>query len=174
MSKRNELVELYRFIIAVSIVVHHIIYHAGAGDINNLRFGVEFFFILSGFLLISHCEKKPDESISHLMLGKIRHFYPYVVILYLVAAVMTSLWSNEHFVVNFYNHLHQLLFLSDAFKGKVSYLEGTGHLWFITEMLCATIILSALIKHAHKLYESFLCALLTGGGILQFFVVAET
>lgn len=154
MAKRNELVELYRFIMALSIVAHHIIYYAGAGDINNLRFGVEFFFILSGFLLINHCEKKPNESMISLMKGKIVHFYPYMVVIYLAAAVVVAIEKQENYGVILFQYLHQLLFLSNLFKEKVSYLRGTGQLWFVLSQLWATLILSWILKVCREAYRA--------------------
>ena len=53
---KSYLIEGYRFMIAVSILVYHIL---RVWEIEtNFRLGVEFFFILSGFLLMAHIEGK--------------------------------------------------------------------------------------------------------------------
>lgn len=53
--KKSHLVEGYRFVIAISIMIFHFL--KTWSNTNNLRQGVEFFFVLSGFLLMAHCEK---------------------------------------------------------------------------------------------------------------------
>ena len=77
------LIEIYRFIIALSLVFFHFMQTLGS-DNNNFRLGVEFFFILSGFLLAKHCEKHKEETSYKTVFDRISRFYPSCFILYLL------------------------------------------------------------------------------------------
>lgn len=160
--KKSYLAEGYRFVAAISIMVYHFL--KVWSNKNNMRMGVEFFFILSGFLLMAHLEKHPDESIPHLMMGKLKNLYPGMFVLFCMADIaVVLLEKNKNFFVVAYQHLSQLMLVTNAFDGKAKWLSGTGQLWFILSMLWATLILAWLIKMHKKSYESALGVLIALG-----------
>lgn len=160
--KKSYLAEGYRFAVAISIVMFHFL-KTGPSK-NNMRMGVEFFFILSGFLLMAHLEKHPDESIPHLMMGKLRNLYPGMFVLFCMADIAVVLLEKKKtlFVVA-YQHLSQLMLVTNAFNGKAKWLSGTYQLWYVLSLLWATLILAWLIKMHRKSYESALGILIALG-----------
>lgn len=52
MKKRNSLIEFYRFIFAINVVKSHGMFPYNGPYIGPGRISVEFFFILTGFLLM--------------------------------------------------------------------------------------------------------------------------
>ncbi len=93
--KKSHLVEGYRFVVAISIIVYHTFNIWGMA--TSLRLGVEFFFVLSGFLLMGHPEKHPDESIPRLMMGKLAHVYPYIVMSFIASSVAVSIIKDQKY-----------------------------------------------------------------------------
>lgn len=160
--KKSYLVEGYRFAAAISIMLFHFL--KTWSNQNNMRMGVEFFFVLSGFLLMAHLEKHPDESVPSLMMGKLKTLYPGIFVLFWMATICIAILEKKKEIhVMVYQHLHQLLFLTNAFHGKASWLSGTGQLWFVFSQLWATLILAWLVKMHHKSYESAFGALIVLG-----------
>lgn len=164
--KKNSLVECYRFIVALSILWFHIL--KIWSNNNNLRFGVEFFYILSGFLLMAHCEKYPEETALKITFKKIKSFYPYIIVSFIVACTTERILHGKAFFEAAYEHLHQLLFLTNILKEikNVSWLGGTGPLWFVTAQIWATFILAQIIQKHNELYKTFLSVFLMCGYIV--------
>lgn len=160
--KKSYLVEGYRFAAAISIMLFHFL--KTWSNQNNMRMGVEFFFLLSGFLLMAHLERHPNESVPHLMMEKLKTLYPGMFVLFWMATICVAfLEKKKEIHVMVYQHLHQLLLLTNAFHGKASWLSGTGQLWFVFSQLWATLILVWLVKMHRKSYESALGALIVLG-----------
>ena len=173
--KKTYLIEGYRFIVALSILVFHIVSEFEGGSESNGRLGVEFFFILSGFLLMKHLEKSPEDTPVYITAKKIKSAYPYIFVMYLAAAIVRSNVKGEPLLILLYNQLHQLLFLTNALIGKASPLSGTGQLWFVMSQIWATLILAWLMKNLKNNYIPLLALLGGGGGDMQrFCVAAET
>ena len=163
---KSYLIEGYRFIIAISIMIYHIL---RVWEIEtNFRLGVEFFFILSGFLLMAHIEKHPEESVSHLVWKKISNFYPYIIVSFIATSIVVAWVTRQNIGVLMFNHIHELLFLTNILKGvkDVAWLNGSGQLWFITAQLWATLILSWYIKKHRETYESIGMILIAIGGYI--------
>lgn len=160
--KKSYLVEGYRFVVAISIMIFHFL--QTWSNLNNMRLGVEFFFVLSGFLLMAHLEKYPEESVQRLMSEKLKAVYPGMLIVFCMASVSVVLIEKKKtlFVI-MYQHLSQLMLLTNAFHGKAKWLSGTIQLWFILSQLWATLILAWLVKMHRKSYESALGALIVLG-----------
>ena len=113
---------------------------------------------------MAHLEKHPDESIPHLMMGKLRNLYPGMFVLFCMADIAVVLLEKKKtlFVVA-YQHLSQLMLVTNAFNGKAKWLSGTYQLWYVLSLLWATFILAWLIKMHRKSYESALGILIALG-----------
>ena len=75
-KKRNSLIELYRFLFAMNVVIGHGLFPIDIQYFGPDRISVEFFFILSGFLFWSSLEKLKDlpliEAIKKMIVSKIK------------------------------------------------------------------------------------------------------
>lgn len=97
--KKSYLVEGYRFVIAISIMIFHFL--KTWSNTNNLRQGVEFFFVLSGFLLMAHCEKASGvggETVGKLMVGKLKSVYPETFVVFWMAAIAVTVLEKKEFL----------------------------------------------------------------------------
>lgn len=76
MKKRNGLIELFRFIFAMNVVKGHGYFPIELHYFGPARISVEFFFILSGYLLMRSIAKYKDapyiKGLFHFMLAKIK------------------------------------------------------------------------------------------------------
>ena len=61
MKKRNSLIELYRFIFAINVIKSHALLPYDGPYFGPGRISVEFFFILTGYLLIKSMKKHLDK-----------------------------------------------------------------------------------------------------------------
>ena len=114
MKKRNSLIELYRFIFAMNVVKGHGYFPIELAYVGPARISVEFFFVLTGYLLIRSISKYTDgpyvKGLWHFMLAKLKP---------LAIPVIVALP---------FNILYEIL-LSD---GSINLW---GYLWYVRDML---------------------------------------
>ena len=63
-EKRNSLIELYRFLFAMNVVKNHGFFPYQCPYFSPGRISVEFFFVLSGFLLLNSIDKYLSMSVK--------------------------------------------------------------------------------------------------------------
>ena len=119
MKKRNSLIELYRFIFAINVIKSHGFLPYNGAYLGPGRISVEFFFVLTGFLLLPSVLKYTDEpykkGIFHFMKAKIK-------------AILIPLLIAMPFNAFYY-------IITD--KG---YINLWGYLWYVKQMLLYFIV----------------------------------
>ena len=97
---KNGKIELLRFLFAVGIVFYHSYW--SLGSIEKLvpagYFGVEFFFIVSGYLMMATIERRSSGTVpepigketARFLGRKIAVVYPEVVIAWIIGVLVTS------------------------------------------------------------------------------------
>lgn len=154
MNKKTGEIELFRFIFCIVIVCIHaknlwgenLVFVGGA-------FAVEYFFLVSGYLMmasISKLEKHPIQNLgketTHFLLKKLQSFYPEVVLSFIIGFlfIATALKMPP---LKFANTLLQSI-------GEVLLLQATGlgtnsinpPIWYIQTMLLCMVILYPLCR----------------------------
>lgn len=134
---RNTSIEFLRFLF-ISIIV---IYHFG-GVFPNGYLGVEFFFILSGFLLYRSCQIKHLLPIYYLS-RKIKRFYlKYIVALGIIFLLKFKIWLTGDIVDNILRLIAEMLFLQN-----IGFYSGGYNTpcWYLSVLIVGGTILYSLL-----------------------------
>lgn len=134
---RNTSIEFLRFLF-ISIIV---IYHFG-GVFPNGYLCVEFFFILSGFLLYRSCQIKHLLPIYYLS-RKIKRFYlKYIVALGIIFLLKFKIWLTGDIVDNILRLIAEMLFLQN-----IGFYPGGYNTpcWYLSVLIVGGTILYSLL-----------------------------
>lgn len=117
---KNNIIELYRFIFILCIcIMHFITNYYGTLEIKHFGGGylpVEFFFILSGFLLALKIDiNNENKTVFDFFLGKIKRFYPIYLCAFLLIFIYWSI-INKKIVLEPVNFLLEILMISPFFS----------------------------------------------------------
>lgn len=158
LGPKNGEIEFWRFCFSLVIVFHHSRYLVG--DKNSLFLGgalaVEFFFIVTGYLLAKSIEKenRTNRSTAHVgtetfrfIKRKIQGLCPEVFISWAVAFVITTIAYNRPFkesVSAFINGFWELILVK---MSGLAMGDGVNSVvWYISSMLICMAILYPLIR----------------------------
>ena len=161
-AKRNGEIDLLRFVFAVIILIHHYNALFKLGIFEHGYIGVEFFFVVSGFLMARHAVRSTvdsgdlngiaDETWRYLT-QRVRGFYAY----YLLAAFLQVI---VRYVIVTYIGKTRLMFgflqsiptFSLTFMGLNSSQTGlyVGNTWYLSSMLIAIFLLYPLLLRRRK------------------------
>lgn len=152
-SKKNIHLELYRILFTFIIIFHH--YDMGLkGFINQGYIAVEFFFILSGFLLMQTVEhKKINISPYAYLLDRVKRLYPAYILAFLILGMLVFLINCikgiEFDVKGIYIVLAEILIVNNL--GIVESIATNNVTWYICSLLFSSFIVYATIKYNKKL-----------------------
>ena len=149
---KNGLVELYRLVFSLVVVSHHAKYIAGApADQTLVPFGgggypsVEFFFILSGFLMMKKaCRTSLESSIGEVtwneIFKKIKAVYPAAIIAYVIGLCIRTYVTHDSIPWQILHSFPDLLMLNGVgfYKQQFSFL---GSLWYVSSLIMAILLL---------------------------------
>lgn len=151
---RNGKVEFWRFIFSIIIVLHHSRYLLGDDRCMFLggSFAVEFFFLVSGYLMMASIEKRRDaptelgrETAAYIG-RKVKGLCPELFVAYFVALVFVSIVKGNTLLQS------ALLFINTFFEVTLVKMSGlpsnslNGVTWYISSMLLCMTILYPLIR----------------------------
>lgn len=151
-NQRNGKIDFLKFLFAVVIVIHHGVKYVI--DVKDAWFvggslAVEFFFIVSGYLLTAGIYKLPERTRSlgretgRFMLRKLKSFYPEVVMVFILGFALELYTGGETFGALFARSFQELFLLHSTGLGEV--VIGS-HLWYISSMLLCMLILYPLLR----------------------------
>ncbi len=162
MKKRNGIISLWKFLFAIVIVFFHCSSFYG-GERNAFFFGgyicVEFFFIVSGFYLAKKVlnsknkekNKKIAQETIEFVLKKIKGFYPYVFIGFILSILLILCFRVPHYKLNeIVNSIWNLLLLRTVGFRSVLVM---AQLWYLTAMIVTIFILYPILR---KYRENFI------------------
>ena len=149
-KRKNGLIELYRFIFALNVVKNHGFFPGNIPYFSPGRISVEFFFILSGFLLLRSLDKIEDmpwyKGVWTVLYKKVKPLFVPLVI---------GLTGNA---------VHKILV--NEFE-----LFAWGYLWYVQDMLVVCVayyLLKRLVKSEKAYMGITFGAFLIGALLLSF------
>lgn len=154
-DNKNSAVEFMRFFIIMCVVVHHYCGLAPGGYL-----GVDFFFILSGLLLMHHYTKYVDDNyepvLATLNYTKGRYFrlLPYYLLAFFLGIILSVfLWDCEHLDGFFERSIWELLML-EGFGFSDGLVVGPG--WYCSALIIAGFFVYFLLARFKKTYLYFI------------------
>lgn len=155
-SKKNGKIELLRFIFSIIIMMHHSRYLLGNERCWFLggSFAVEFFFIVSGYLMMATIEKQNREVVSRglgketfqFLAKKVKAIYPEVFVSWVIAVLLVSVIKNNSIFATL------VLFIDTFFEATLLKMSGLHSVsvntvtWYISSMLLSMMIMYPLIR----------------------------
>ncbi len=178
---KNGKIEFYRFIFCIIILLFHsgerllynnAITYSGQFDLtffSHGMMGVEFFFLVSGYLMASYVYKKykndnekikseeiVDETIEYTK-KKIAHIFPQHVIAFIISFICGILFRNyglTEIVKVAISSIPQFFFIQMT-GAKVNDLYTNNVEWYISAMLVAIVIIYPLLRKNYKTFSKY-------------------
>lgn len=149
--KRNGKIDFLKFIFAVIVVIHHGRNVIGADNLPFLggAFAVEYFFIVSGYLLMASIRRMPKSELPigietrNFMVKKFKSFYPEVFVAFVLATIVAFQFSELTLQDQLILSFHELTLLNMTGMGVVSVNAPT---WYLSSMLLGMLILFPLVR----------------------------
>lgn len=167
MKEKNGKIELLRFIFAIAILLRHInlkVFNLdatiGPFSLSKLGYiGVEFFFLVSGYLMAMNIYKHKDEECTNLGVGtakyifrKIKAIFPYHLIACIAMAIILWVGSKQIVPWKVIPRLPSILFVqTTGILGSESPLIAME--WYLSAMFLGMFILYPLCR---KNYQKFI------------------
>lgn len=170
MTNRIKSIELIRFLLSLLIVIGHF---GEFFQFSNEHFSnvasvfVEFFFILSGFLMMIHIENhKEEESSFKYIIHKAKSFFLPLTIVNIVHFIVVCIGNKVNTIGGILEKLWHfkwefLLLQCAGFikepQFNMDYLIGPT--WYISAMMIAMYFAFYLAKNHNKIFTEFICPL---------------
>ncbi len=171
MKKHNGIISFWKFIFCFVIIIFHVGEYQPSRSSILFRcgsIGVEFFFLVSGYLLASAALKSKTDGKNmgketfEFVWKKFKTFFPYVVFTFILALILSTMLGNMT-VKKYALSIWDLLLL--RYMG----FKGAGilhHLWYITAMLFSMFLIYPQIKKWKDNYFYFIapiCVIVLAG-----------
>lgn len=172
---KNSRIELYRFLMAIVVCLHHFRLYSDALPYGGGYLAVDFFFILSGFFLSEHAKRKHENRNALILTGKyiknkyIQLFPQYAFVL--IGSVLIYI-----FIFNV--HLNRESICGLAFKVFMLdniYLDKRLHInimpqgWYCSSLLSASMFVYFLCLKADERFRERIAPLLSMGIYIVFY-----
>ena len=169
-KKRNGRIDFLRFVFALIIVLHHTRYLLGYEHTIFIggSLGVEFFFLVSGYLMLASVEKIGERSAADGSLGTETLIFLFRKVKAIGPEFLVS-WAIGFFVVVLLQHKSLSgsvkMFISDFWeltllKMSGIYLDGlNGVIWYISAMLLCMAVLYPLLRRFPDIMSKLICPL---------------
>lgn len=156
-EKRNDIVDLWRFIACLAIVSYHLFLIVGAAPFRGSWIYVEFFFIISGYFTMLHFDSLNTDKLDDMArlsimytLKKFAAFWPYTILAVIFQCVIefhTEFDFNlsKEALFKFSDIPFDLFFLGDSHVPALWYLSAMFMVFPIFCMICQ-------FKSKHLLY----------------------
>ena len=169
--ERNKSIEMYRFLFSIVIAFYHYRSMIGGSFFSAGYVVVEFFFILSGFLIAATLSKRINitqeydvgaSSLSFIV-GKIKNLYPHylfsVIVYYFVSVAFLN---NYTFKTVLRYGLSEVLLLKMTGIFNTDF-NGNGADWYVSALMIASFLLGYLLLRYKNSFLYFIAPSLSIG-----------
>ncbi len=161
MPKRNGEIDLLRFVFCIVIVIHHFNAIYGFNMFSRGYIAVEFFFLVSGYLMAKHAERirlsseampPVGDGTWKFIIGKIRRFYAYYICAILTQVVVRFVIINhmtfKEIVKSFLGSIptFTLTFFGLSYSARSLYV---GNTWYLSVMIICMFLLYPLLLKSY-------------------------
>lgn len=157
-SKRNSL-DVWRIFFTAVIMMFHLVdgttfYSEYPMFKYHWYIAVEFFFILSGFLMMKHIEDNSEESVTEYLKNRIVRLYPVYILAFIVMAVIRSHISGLNiFKIVIPNWLEAFM-LQSIGTNIFPYVNNPA--WYVSSLLIGSYLIYYLLKKFREAYLYFI------------------
>ena len=158
-KQRNGTIELLRFVFIVLVVLHHSVIFCKP-DIIAGFIGVEFFFMVSGYLMAKSVNDGKVISIPKFIFHKIKAFYVEFLVAGCTGYFLVMIFCHygiKQAIKTIYPLVSDFLLLQIWGIGTFS---GTGVGWYLSAMIGALFFLLPLVIYREKLFRECVAPLL--------------
>lgn len=114
---------------------------------------VEFFFILSGYLMAKHAESHSEETTLQYSAGRIKRLYPLYILVLIMMVVWTICYSETPLVEVLVNNWEEFFMLQSMGTGKFPYLNNPA--WYVSAMFIAGHFIYFFLRNHRKFFIEF-------------------
>ena len=148
-TKRNSLIELYRFLFAMWVVYYHGFFFTKSGIFSHGYLAVEFFFILSGFYLLKGIDKSDKTPFAKNFFGfmwkRLKSLGMAFVVGFLFSAIDFAL-NPSWYILGIFGYLWYIpmMFVAIALIYILRKFVKSN-IWFVAILICLTILSYSLL-----------------------------
>lgn len=111
---------------------------------------VEFFFILSGFLLASHAKRNQDETATKYLLGRIRRLYPEYIVAFAVMVILRTYTSGLNIVKVLIPNWLEMFMLQSVGTNIFPYINNPA--WYVSALIIMSYLVYYMLKRNSDLF----------------------
>lgn len=148
------IIDFLRFFFIVLIVCHHSAFFGNHKFLSGY-IGVEFFYIVSGWLFARACYTQKNLDVFGFLFHKIKGFYPEFLVATATGFILMSFFDKDvhgHWLMNF------IYWISDIFLLQIwgfPTLSATAVSWFLSAMIGSLCILAPLALYKPRLLSFY-------------------
>lgn len=150
MKTRNYEIDFWKFVFSICIVIYHAWQFQYTGDPIIFGYGnllVEFFFVVSGYLMISKIyNKRKSQNIGKdtwkFLISKLKPIFPYILLAFIIGLILKSIYLDNdiHYLNNSIVEILQLQMFG-LLNTSQMYLTVNTATWYISAMLFVFLVI---------------------------------
>ena len=147
---RNYEIDFWKFVFSICIVIYHARQFQYIGDPVIFAYGnllVDFFFVVSGYLMIAKIsDKKKSQNIGKdtwkFIISKLKPIYPYILLSFIFGLTLKMIFLTYD-ISYYYNSFFEVLQLQmfGILNSRQIYQTVNGASWYISAMLFVFLII---------------------------------
>lgn len=163
---KNRTLECYRFIFAIVIALYHYRAQVSATFLPSGYLAVEFFFIISGFLLAQSATKalagntkmeSPEIYTIRYIANKFKRLYPHYIFSFIVFCVVSVFLLEKYSILHVFRYgLPEIFMLQMSGLSNVDF-TGNAADWYVSALMIASFLCCYLYVKNASTFRLFVC-----------------